>query len=104
MASDTIAAKKDTQDTQSTSKATRSNNSKRIAKLNQYLIRREYRRRCAIGLEEFKTMAYEELYMALASFAEEQWSQLPIHASQWERGQVDGLFWALDKLDEIVVK
>lgn len=104
MAKDTIAAEKDGQDTRSTSKATRSADLRRAARLKEYLIRREYRKRSAIGLADFKTMAYEELYLALANFAHEQWEQLPAYASQWERGQVDGLFWALDKLDEIVVK
>lgn len=104
MAKDTTAVKKDGQGTQYTLRTTRLDCSKRIAKVSQYLIRREYRKRSAIGLADFKTMAYEELYLALAHFAHEQWEQLPTHASQWERGQVDGLFWALDKLDEIVVK
>lgn len=104
MEKDMTAVEKDGRATPSTSKTQRLDSSRRIAKVNQYLIRREYRKRCAIGLQELRTMAYEELYLALANFAHEQWEQLPIHASQWERGQVDGLFWALDKLDEIVVK
>jgi hypothetical protein len=49
-------------------------------------------------------MTYEELYKHLANFAAEQWEQLPNHASDWERGQIDGLFWAMDKLDELVEK
>lgn len=73
-------------------------------RLKDYLIAKEYRKRCAIGLAEFKTMAFEDLYVQLASFAFDQWQGLPGHASDWERGQVDGLFWALDKLDEIVGK
>ena len=104
MANDTTAAKQAGPDIQYTSKTTHSDSLKRTAKVRNYLIQRAYRKRCAIGLDEFKTMAYEELYLALANFAQEQWEQLPTHASQWERGQVDGLFWALDKLDEIVVK
>jgi hypothetical protein len=47
-------------------------------------------------------MAFEELHVELASFAFDQWQGLRSDASQWERGQVDGLFWALDKLDEAV--
>lgn len=104
MEKDMTAVEKDGRATLCTSKTARSDNSKRIAKVNRYLIRREYRKQCVIGLQEFKTMAYEELYLTLANFAHEQWQQLPAHASQWERGQVDGLFWALDKLDEIVIK
>jgi hypothetical protein len=49
-------------------------------------------------------MTYEELYKHLANFASEQWEQLPNHAADWERGQIDGLFWAMDKLDELVEK
>jgi hypothetical protein len=49
-------------------------------------------------------MTYEELYKHLVNFASEQWEQLPKHASDWERGQIDGLFWAMDKLDELVEK
>jgi hypothetical protein len=51
-----------------------------------------------------KTITFEELHKQLSIFAHSQWEMLPHHASDWERGQVDGLFWAMDKLNEIVEK
>ena len=51
-----------------------------------------------------RLQSIEELYTWLSLFAAEQCEQLPRHASDWERGQVDGLFWAMDKLDELVEK
>lgn len=61
-----------------------------------------YRKRYKIGLQAGREMTFEELYKHLSDFTAQQWEQLPTHASDWERGQVDGLFWALKKLDEIV--
>ena len=60
-----------------------------------------FRKRCNVGLLAGKSMTLEELHQKLSTFAHGQWEMLPHHASDWERGQVDGLFWALDKLDEV---
>jgi len=98
----TTAAKKVGRATRSTLNKQRLQRLRQSARLKDYLTAKEYRKQCAIGLVEFKTMAFEELYVELASFAFDQWQGLRSDASQWERGQVDGLFWALDKLDEAV--
>jgi hypothetical protein len=97
-------AKQDIQDTQCTSKNKRLNNSKLNARLKTSLTPRAFRRRCAIGLAPSKSISYEELHRFLSLFAAEQWEQLPTHATDWERGQIDGLFWAMDKLDELIEK
>jgi len=99
-----IQAKQDTRDTQSTLKKRHSRSLSIDAKVKASQQPKVSRRRCAIGLGVSKSMTYEEFYKHLANFASEQWEQLPKHASDWERGQIDGLFWALDKLDELVEK
>lgn len=99
-----IQAKQDTRDIQSTSKKRLSRSLSIDAKVKASQRPKVYRKRCAIGLGVSKSMTYEELYKHLANFASEQWEQLPNHASDWERGQIDGLFWAMDKLDELVEK
>lgn len=52
------------------------------------------------GLQVGEDMTLEELHKKLSEFAVAQWEALPKNASDWERGQIDGLFWALDKIDE----
>lgn len=104
MENDTMQVKTDGQDTRSMSKKKRSRILETDAKLKASLKPKVCRRRCAIGLPVSKTISYEELFTWLSLFAAEQWEQLPRHASDWERGQVDGLFWAMDKLDELVEK
>ena len=104
MENDTMQVKMDGRDTQSMSKRKRSRISETDAKLKASLKPKVFRKRCAIGLPVSKTISYEELFTWLSLFAAEQWDQLPRHASDWERGQVDGLFWAMDKLDELVEK
>jgi hypothetical protein len=99
-----IQAKQDTQDTQYILKKRRSRSLSIDAKVKASQQPKVYRKRCGIGLGVSKSMTYEELYKHLANFAAEQWEQLPKHASDWERGQIDGLFWAMDKLDELVEK
>ena len=99
-----IQAKQDTPDTQYTSKKKLSRSSSIDAKVKASQRPKVFRKRCGIGLGVSKSMTYEKLYKHLANFAAEQWEQLPTHASDWERGQIDGLFWAMDKLDELVEK
>lgn len=102
MGKGTTAVKKVGRATRSTLNKQRLQRLRQSARLKDYLTAKEYRKQCAIGLAEFRTMAFEELHVELASFAFDQWQGLRSDASQWERGQVDGLFWALDKLDEAV--
>lgn len=104
MENDTMQVKMDGRGTQSMLKRKRSRILETDAKLKASLKPKVSRKRCAIGLPVSKTISYEELYTWLSLFAAEQWEQLPRHASDWERGQVDGLFWAMDKLDELVEK
>ena len=104
MENDMTQVKMDGRDTQSMLKKKRSRILETDAKLRASLKPKVSRRRCGIGLPVSKTISYEELYTWLSLFAAEQWEQLPRHASDWERGQVDGLFWAMDKLDELVEK
>lgn len=104
MENDMTQVKMDGRDTQSMSKRKRSRILETDAKLKASLKPKVFRKRCAIGLQVSKTISYEELFTWLSLFAAEQWEQLPRHASDWERGQVDGLFWAMDKLDELVEK
>lgn len=84
-----------------TSKKSLCKTSRRDAMLKESLTVKASRKRCKIGLQAGKTITFEELYKQLSVFAHSQWEMLPHHASDWERGQVDGLFWAMDKLDEI---
>ena len=99
-----IQAKQDTRDIQCTSKKKLSRSLSIDAKVKASQQPKAYRKRCAIGLGVSKSMTYDEFYNHLANFAAEQWEQLPKHASDWERGQIDGLFWAMNKLDELVEK
>ena len=104
MAENTTQAKTDSHDGQFTLKKTRKGNLRIGVTPKEYLTPRAFRKRCNVGLQVGKTITYEELYNVLSQFAVEQWDALPKNASDWERGQIDGLFWAMDKLDELVEK
>ncbi len=90
-------------DIQSISKKTRSRRLSGSVQQKESRTVKQYRKQLKIGLHD-KQLSYEAFFIFLENFAAEQWQKLPIHASQWERGQVDGLFWALDKLDELVIE
>lgn len=100
MEGDTTQVKKDGHEKHFMSKKQPYPRFKRAAMQRVSLIARAYRRRYKPGLQVGEDMTLEELHKKLSEFAVAQWEALPKNASDWERGQIDGLFWALDKIDE----